>query len=348
VLALVHDDALRICVDPSVSPHVDAWLPFSATPSRCVTPASTVSVQSVQALPTKARLTDDTPERTPVVSPPSGATPTLRLGGVDAYLDDTTQSVLLRSDSGHVAGYVNLSAGDAWIDIVESTVPRRDGDVSSALTLCTALLMNRLERTLVHAAAVAPPGGAAWLLVGDTHAGKTTTTATLMAAGWEYLSDDHVVLSATERGPMVEGWPRTFHLDAGWRTGAPMRSRIDVDPRQLALSRWRTTAVLGGILFPSVVANAPTHLEPMSAAQALTGLVRQSPWLMADARAAPSALALLTAAAQLPVRRLCLGFDTFNQPAALAHCLAPLCLTPPPGDTMDVPGVLRGESSNQG
>jgi hypothetical protein len=198
------------------------------------------------------------------------------------------------------------------------------------LTLSAALLLNRLGKALAHAAAIAPRSGAAWLLVGDTHAGKTTTTVNLMAAGWEYLSDDHVVLCA-ESPPdtdviTVAGWPRTFHLDEGWSGGLPGGARVDADPRALAPAQWRAHAMLAGLLFLTVVRDSPTRLEPLSAADALVLLLRQSPWLMADRHAAPVVLAMLTCTAQLPARRLLLGLDTFRDPERLVQCLAPLLI----------------------
>lgn len=315
VLTLVQDDALSLHVAPAASPHVDAWLPFSARDASPPTSEplfsrATITVHSVERLSGETTLPKITP-------------PTLRLGGVDLSFSDTTQRVTLHSNSHHVAGTIDLETLQANIDIVTNTPPSRSGDVASVLTLCAALLLNRLGRALVHAAAIVPPDNSsrAWLLVGDTHAGKTTTTANAITAGWHYLSDDHVVLSIHDDLLFVEGWPRTFHLDAGWRTESPKHHRVDVDPRHLSSAHWRSSAQLGGLLFPAVVAEHPTSLTPISSAEVLAGLVRQSPWLMADRRAAPSVLKLLTAAAQCPARRLTLGIDTFNNPGLLIQRL---------------------------
>jgi hypothetical protein len=189
----------------------------------------------------------------------------------------------------------------------------------SACTLSSALLLGRMGRALAHAAAVAPAEGPALLLVGDARAGKTTTCANLVGAGWRYLSDDHVVLYRDGEGRVAaEGWPRRFHLDVGWASGTVAHARGETDPRERWPGRWRRTAPLGGLLFPRVEAARPTALEPAEAGGALAGLLRQSPWLLADRGCAPRVLDLLRDAALLPARVLRLGLDTYTDPARLA------------------------------
>jgi hypothetical protein len=164
----------------------------------------------------------------------------------------------------------------------------------------------------VHAAAVVDPSRRAWLLVGDTHAGKTTTCASLAAAGWDYLADDQVVLRADAAAALcVEGWPRRAHLDTGWRSGDVHGSREPMDLEELFPARWRSSAPLGGLLFPVVRSSEPTTAAPISAAGSLGLLVRQSPWLLADEPNAACVLALLARAASLPALVLSLGRDAY-------------------------------------
>ena len=133
-------------------------------------------------------------------------------------------------DLAHPAATIGLSAEAARP--VASEVEPRNAAVFSALTLAAALLPNRMRRALLHAAAVVAPDGEAWLLVGDAFTGKTTTTVNLIREGWDYVSDDHVVLGrAPGGGVVVEGWPRAFHLDRGYRSGASVGERDPVDPR---------------------------------------------------------------------------------------------------------------------
>lgn len=314
--AIVSDAALHVRAQMSVRSHVEVWLPFSAVEKQVehATDSVTagVTLRLTQSIP---------PQDVPAAS-------TLRLGGVDAAVSESGDTVLLHSRSGIATGRINLHTKHAHIDVMADAQPSRHSDISAMLTLSSALIITRLNRALMHAAAVAPQDGNAWLLVGDTHSGKTTTTLNLVVAGWNYLSDDHVVLSRDANGiSFVEGWPRTFHLDAGWRSGAPQDHRIDFDPRQFVDAHRPGCTKLGGVLFPVVAANESTRLIPVSSARALTAFVRQSPWLMADRDSARSTFALFTTMAQLPAYELRLGLDTFNNPTLLADRLASLTAT---------------------
>ncbi|HEU4455937.1 MAG TPA: hypothetical protein VFR81_22920, partial [Longimicrobium sp.] len=197
-------------------------------------------------------------------------------------------------------------------------------DLYSMVTLSCALLLGRLGRALVHAAAVVAPGGGCLLLAGDTHAGKSTTAVNLIGAGWPFVSDDHVVLSRGADGRLrVEGWPRRFHLDEGWEQGAPLHRRGELDPHERWPGAWRRAAPLAGLLFPRVEAAFPTALAPLPGSQALAGLLRQSPWLLADRAAAGGVLALLTAACESPAFSLRLGLDSYRDAGRLVEVLRP-------------------------
>lgn len=299
---LLHDGRLRIEVHPRLLPSIDRWIPLVPRDTPPHPAGAVVRVVPDDAAP---------PAR------PDGER-TLAMGEVDAWMD--AHHARLSGASG-VHGVVALAEGTA-----ELRAPA-DGDhaavatdLFSACNLCVALLLGRMGRALVHAAAVAPPGGGAWLLVGDSGAGKTTTCANLVSAGWSYLSDDHVVLYRDDAGRvMAEGLPRPFHLDAGWEDGGIVERRGNTDPHQRWPGAWRRTAPLAGLLFPGVHAAEPTALAPLAAPDALAGLLRQSPWLLADRAAAPAVLALLRESALHPAHRLRLGMDTYADPALLAE-----------------------------
>jgi hypothetical protein len=133
-----------------------------------------------------------------------------------------------------------------------------------------------------------------------------------------------VISSGPERGSVwVEGWPRTFHVDAGWERGEVVGRRIGVDPADFGPDRWVRRAPLAGLLFPEVVPGSPTRLEPLPAATALVRMLRQSPWLFGDPGAAPAVLALLQDAAGMPAFQLRLGLDSYRDASRLRACLPP-------------------------
>lgn len=322
VRTLLHDGRLRVEAHPRLLPPLTRWLPLlpDDTPAD---PRGSV----IRVLPSS-----DAPP-----APPAERR-TLALGGVDAWVAGD----LARISAGALAwGTVDLRAGVAEVRVGEDGIGSEAAlwALYSACTLSAALLLGRMGRALAHAAAVAPPEGGGWLLVGDSRAGKTTTCANLTGAGWRYLSDDHVVLYRDGDGRVAaEGWPRPFHLDVGWDAGTVEHARGETDPRERWPGRWRRTAPLGGMLFPRVEAGAPTALEPAEAGGALAGLLRQSPWLLADRGCAPRVLALLRDAALLPAHALRLGLDTYTDPARLAEIVGGVTRVDTTGRAADASG----------
>lgn len=93
------------------------------------------------------------------------------------------------------------------------------------------------------------------------------------------------------------------------------------------------------MLFPRVEAAEPTALLPADASGALAGLLRQSPWLLADRGCAPRVLALLRDAALLPSRVLRVGLDTYTNPARLGEVVGGAANADAAGTTADASGV---------
>ncbi|HVH11773.1 MAG TPA: hypothetical protein VM759_01915 [Longimicrobium sp.] len=304
VRSLLHDGRLRVEAHPRLLPLLSRWLPLlpEDTPAD---PRGSV----IRVLPMEGPAPSIPPDRR-----------TLALGGVDAWVEGDTAHL---AGGGLVHGTLRLDAGVAELRLVDDGSEAARWALYSACTLSSALLLGRMGRALAHAAAVAPPDGSAWLLVGDARAGKTTTCANLVGAGWNYLSDDHVVLYRDEAGRVAaEGWPRAFHLDVGWASGTVQHQRGDTDPRERWPGRWRRTAPLAGMIFPRVEAAEPTALEGAEPGGALAGLLRQSPWLLADRGCATRVLELLRDAALLPAHALRLGLDTYTDPPRLAAIVA--------------------------
>ena len=309
-LPLLADGALWIAAPPSVAPLVTRWLPD-------LPPSPDPSADPGDAACIRVR-----PAAEPRPSPPAGR-PTLKLFGVACHVDDAASRATLSTAGGGAWGTVDLAGCRAELRVGDADAPDVEPEVYTMATVAAALLLGRLDRALVHAAAVVGPDGRAWLLAGDTHAGKTTTTANLLNAGWRYVSDDHVVVSRGGDGRlMVEGWPRRFHLDEGWADGRPVGRRGETDPRRLWPGMWLRSAPLAGLLFPRVSAVEPTLPEPIAPADALARLLRQTPWLLADRARTPRLLALARSVAEMPAYSLRLGLDTYRSPAALVAALA--------------------------
>jgi hypothetical protein len=308
VRSLLQDGRLRLEAHPPLLPALDRWIPQIPADTPADPSGSVIRVLPRDGAPAPAR---------------PAAERTLELGTMDAWVEGDRTLMLGPAE---VFATIDLRTGVADLrapDDAESNPVM--WALYSAATLACALLLGRMGRALVHAAAVVPPGGGAWLLVGDTHVGKTTTTANLVRAGWNYLSDDHVVLQRDAQGRLqVEGLPRPFHLDEGYEDGVVHQVRGATDATERFPGAWRRTAPLAGLLFPGIHADEPTALGPAGAGHALAALLRQSPWLLADRGSAPRVLALLREAALLPSHSLRLGLDTYADPALLAERLGAL------------------------
>jgi hypothetical protein len=256
---------------------------------------------------------------------PNRPDPCMQILALRAWLDQPERYVL-RTDSGTLAGVVDLGSHRASIEIAPGERhPDLAREVFCSLTVAAALLLNRQDKFLLHAAAFVGPAGLAWLLVGDSQSGKSSTCANAIRLGWSFLADDQVVIGSGPDGSLqVEGWPRDFNLDEGFEAGTSTGTRSPTDPSRLGSGRWQRSAPLGGILFPVIRAARQTSLSPVSRADALQELVRQSPWLLADAKAAPMVLGRMQAMTTLPAFRLSLGTDAYQDPTALQAVLLPL------------------------
>ncbi len=320
-VSLTGDGALALTVDADLADAVAAWLPshlrLSARASAAVPEARIVARRGAGPASASSNVAG--------TGAPRG--PDLVAGNVALWREGDAMRLQTLGARGP-AGVVELAARHAVLTVPGghgADAPEVTAALHTMLLLASAYLLGRLGRALVHGASLVAPDGRAWLLVGDTHAGKTTTCATLVDAGWQYCADDHAILQPTPAGVVVEGWPRLFHLDGGWDHGVPVGgARRDVDAFVRWPGRWRPAAPLAGVLCPRVDADAATALAPLEPTGRLSALLRQSPWLTADPGAAPALLALLQRVAARPGAALRLGRDTFRRPEPLAAVLAPL------------------------
>ena len=255
-------------------------------------------------------------------TPPLPLSPaTFRFMTVACWVDGAVTR--LWADGGSHA-VVDLASASAEISIVEELQEQvaAMADVDALCTVASALLLGRLDRALVHAGGVVDPRGGAWLLAGDTHSGKTTTSMNLVRAGWPYLSDDHVILARGADGSIgAEGWPKRFRVDAGWKEGVSLGQRVQVDPGAAWPGQWRREAPLAGMIFPRVEAASTTILTRIHPADALGRAIRAMPWLFFDSPRAPALLDLLRGAAALPAYELRLGADVYRDAERLVAVL---------------------------
>ena len=138
---------------------------------------------------------------------------------------------------------------------------------------------------LVHAGAVRAPSGLGVVLPGASGAGKTTLVAGLVAAGFDYLSDEAAAIdpvgrklypyakALTVKRELAELFPdvRIPDVRKGWVDGQVHLISEDLRPRSLG-----SPCEIGLIVAPRYVAGARTEVVPMTPAEAAVELGRNA------------------------------------------------------------------------
>ncbi len=145
--------------------------------------------------------------------------------------------------------------------------------------------------TPIHAAALIDPTGFTWLIAGKTHSGKSTLVVGLLEAGWQFLSDDSLILATEQDAIAAHAWLGTSLIDPILTQTYPhleqeLGDRV-VNRRLINFqngygSQWVAKAQPHGILFPCFSeTTAIAALESLSPGTALAQLMAHSaPWLM--------------------------------------------------------------------
>nr|MCU0626959.1 hypothetical protein [Gemmatimonadaceae bacterium] len=179
------------------APGVSAWAPIA---HRHAVPAAATITLATTAWPL----------RTAGASRPRD----LAWGDLHAWVEHPAASVVMHAGPAaapRLVGTADLTRGTATVTVPHAAAV---ADVAGALLLASGILLAQHGHLLMHAGAIVAPTGEAWLLVGDTHSGKSTTVATLIAAGWRWVADDTVVVTADATGTLTAaGWVRQPHLD---------------------------------------------------------------------------------------------------------------------------------------
>ena len=165
----------------------------------------------------------------------------------------------------------------------------------SSFAVCAAL--RRFGLFELHSGGVILPNSETGvLIIGPSGSGKSTLTLQLVSAGWGYLSDDEVLLSAADGQIEARGF-RSFFALAGAPTSAfkncfePAGTRIpQTVPRFL--------------LFTRVSGASDSQLHELTQPETMARLIRACPWATYDTAVAGPNLELLSKLA-----RQAKGFD---------------------------------------
>lgn len=245
------------------------------------------------------------------VAPVPAREPDLVSSGVAIWWEATGAALAYRGCVAHVQRDETVVAGGADLDTVRHF-----------FQLAVMHMLASAGRYVLHAAGIAT-GDDAWVLLGTSGAGKSTTAAGAHRAGWKVLADDLVVVRAGHAGPEVAGFPRPLAVpaevyDEGAHIAGDPRRRRRLEPTIL-VPGWHPVA---GTISISHSAGEGS-LAARSGTDALGELVR-STFLVGDRELLAAFFPTAAAMSRLPAWRLSLGHDPATRLAGVARDLARL------------------------
>ena len=226
---------------------------------------------------------------------------------------------------------VDLTSGEIRGHLLPAALEHY-GAFDDMIIILLGPLLRRRGLFSIHAFAAARHDQAV-LLVGDIGAGKTTTGLALLDAGWRLISNDSPLLSQVDSTVQANAYPGLLAAYDDTLARFPSLRGFMGDPQAPAVKRafaaqeafpdvWQLQAPARLLLFPRVSAGLRTsHVEPLSAADALLALVPNSieRW---DRPYIPRHLAMLQALVQqAPAYRLCLAPDVPALPGLIEGLL---------------------------
>lgn len=190
----------------------------------------------------------------------------------------------------------------------------------------------------LHAAGMAEPsGGRGFIFPGRSGSGKTTLAMRLGGAGWRYLSDDMVLVSAGAGGYEARGLRRLFQASAETLAGDSLPRLKDalgitvpsspdkrcVDPATLFPGQFDSYVNPRVLCFAEVTRSPESRVEPIGKAEAMSRLLSLCPWARYDAVTAREHLDVLGGLArQCETLSLMAGRDILADPLKASNMLS--------------------------
>jgi len=205
------------------------------------------------------------------------------------------------------------------------------------ITMALVVLLRTQERYALHTAALRRKEGGL-LLVAESDSGKSTTALNLVRSGWQYVSDDTVLLRPASEAVYADSFRRDFCLDpeaadlfpelAGrdWPASPSDATKWRVSLEQVYPSQFAKTCCPQAIVLPSIESSATSALAPMPRRTMLGHLMQQGgltlvPGTQATQRYLDVLRQLVT---QARTYRLRAGRDLIRDSEAASTLLAPV------------------------
>jgi hypothetical protein len=210
---------------------------------------------------------------------------------------------------------------------------RASSDAAAAARLVFNASMTAMRRCglyELHAAgAVEPASGAGLLFVGPSGSGKSTNATQLASAGWQYLSDDTLLISDAGERVEARALRRVFAVSRPTVASGALSGREEFlskptpfdphkmrfEPQSIFPGGFRESCAPRMLFFPTLTRAPESSTRSLTQAEAMARLIRMCPWAGYDAPAARAHLGVLARLArQAEAHELCAGTDLLEDP----------------------------------
>lgn len=236
-------------------------------------------------------------------------------GGGTCFTDGTTSYIDVEGSIVAI-GRPGHAAVEVWI---KGMLQIQSPALTRVVTYALAAALRRRRLFELHSGAVIDPeSGQGVLIIGPSGSGKSTLTVQLAAAGWSFLTDDVLLLSA--EGVDVKAWPlrrcfaitsETFaasnflqaraslaYMQAQSAEKKPADNKNDKKqfvPHNVFHSEFKEQCVPQTLFFSQLSGAERSHVLQLSAAETMARLIRMNPWSCYDRSTAVNHLAVLSA-----------------------------------------------------
>ena len=235
-------------------------------------------------------------------------------------------------------GATDSNKVEVWLG--HSAHARTQASLITVMAYAMPAALRRIGLYDLHAAALLEPeSGCCFVFPGPSRSGKTSLSLRLAGSGWDYLSDDLVVISAGESGVEVRGLRRPFltssdsldgcellRIDDALEVAIPNDSeKRSLDPEVLFPAQFAASAQPGVLCFPVITGESESRLSETTKAEAMMRLIVMCPWSNYHASAARDHLRVLGhLVRQCKTFTLHAGRDIFDERKAASALLSQL------------------------
>jgi hypothetical protein len=230
-------------------------------------------------------------------------------GGV-CHTDGQTYFFVSHDSAIHV-GARNPSRVEVWIG--QSAAAQERAALARLAFNASMTAMRRCGLFELHGAGlVEPKRGGGVLIVGPSGSGKSTLATQLASAGWQYLSDDTLLLFRTGEGIEARALRRVFAVTTPTVTSGvladfeelltepvpfdPQKRRFE--PEKVFPGGFVEACVPRNIFFPFITGEPLSQTRRLSQAETMARLIKMCPWACYDKPAARAHLGVLSSLAR--------------------------------------------------